>query len=308
MKPMFKPAVVTLACLACLSLFSCKTLDSLTNSISSLANQPPAGGGDHSARINEINSKLADIKQTRAKLSQERKLAENQRNECIFEMSKITGFGPKRPSGEMFNETLTIDPGMIYVMHDRNLTAATNEISRIDAELNQLNQEEANLQSERARLEENQNSRMATAEMAGGGGCFSADTDVLLPGGALKPIRHLQEGEQIVVFDEQTGALDVRPVVRTFALCENHYYLLNHSLRVTAMHRFLTDNGWVRVKDLKPGAKLKTRNGWTELETKEEIGVNGDVYNLQIEEHHNFFVTAKGTSYLVHNTGGGGSK
>lgn len=301
MKHMLKLAAVFCVCLA---LFGCKTIGSVTES----APPPAGGGGAQSSRINEINSKLANINQQMAKLKVDRNDAEVQRNEALIEMGKMTGFGPKVPSGEMFNETLTSDPGMLYVMHNNNCNIAREEIKRVDSEMNQLIQQEANLKSERTKLE--QAAKSPTAPAAGGGpvGCFSADTEVLLPGGALKPIRYLEEGERIVVFNEESGALDVRPVIKKFQFCQNHYFLLNDRIRVTAMHRFLTDEGWVRVQDLEPGARLKTQDGWTLLESKEAIGVDGDVYNLHVEEHHNFFVSAEGTSYLVHNSGGGGGK
>lgn len=302
MNRILKPALFLLVCLA---LSGCKTItSSLTDSISSLANQAPPGG--ESERINEINSQLAGIDQQLGKLKSDRDLAENQRNESLIEMGKITGMGPKAPSGEMFNETLTVDPGMIYVMHNNNCTAAREEMSRIDKEMSQLSQQASNLRGERAKLEQSLQSRNAPPDTGAGAGCFSADTAVLLPGGVLKPIRYIEEGERIVVFNEESGALDVRPVIGKYQFCQNHYFLLNHSIRVTAMHRFFTDGGWVRVKDLQPGARLKTREGWTLLESKEVIGVDGDVFNLQVEEHHNFFVAAGETSYLVHNTGGGG--
>ena len=301
MNRVLKPAIVFLACLA---LAGCETtISSVTDSISSLANRSPGGNSAQSARINQINSQLADNRQQQAKLKSDRNLAENQRNEALVEMGKITGFGPKHPSGEMFNETLTCDPGMLYVMHDKNCTAAREEIVRIDKETNHLSQQEASLKAERANLEEAAKSQNASPAVGALVGCFSADTEVLLPGGALKPIRNLEEGERIIVFDEESGALDVRPVIKKYQFCQNHYFLLNDSIRVTAMHRFLTSEGWVRVKDLEPGARLKTRDGWTELKTKEVIGVDGDVFNLQVAEHHNFYVTAEGTSYLVHNTG-----
>ena len=299
MNRMLKTAVVFCACLA---LFGCKTLGSVTES------SPPPAPGASSARINEINAKLAANRQQQAKLKADRTIYETQRNEALIEMAKMTGFGPKVPSGEMFNETLAADPGMVYVMHNNNCNAAREAIKEVDSEMNQLINQEASLKAERAKLEQAQ-AQQSTAKAPDIGspeGCFSADTEVLLPGGALKPIGHLEEGERILVFNEQSGALDARPVVKKYQFCQNHYFLLNKSIRVTAMHRFFTSEGWVRVKDLEPGAQLKTRDGWTLLETKEVIGVDGDVFNLQVEEHHNFFVAADGTSYLVHNTGGGG--
>lgn len=297
MNRMSKTAMVFLACLA---LVGCK----LTSS--SVTDPPPPANGAESARINQINSQMADIRQQQAKLKNDRNLAETQRNESLIEMAKITGFGPKVPSGEMFNETLTSDPGMIYVMHNNNCTAAMDEMKRIDSEMNHLAQKETNLKAEREKLEKFIQSNSAPPNTEASVGCFSADTEVLLPGGALKPIGHLEEGERVLVFNEESGALDARPVVKKYQFCQNHYFLLNHHIRVTAMHRFFTNEGWVPAKDLKPGQQLKTADGWTLLEAKEVIGVDGDVFNLQVEEHHNFFVTAEGTSYLVHNSGGGG--
>jgi hypothetical protein len=302
MKQMLKPAVVLFACLA---LIGCK---SMSDFITSVAQQPPPGGSPQSARVNEINSQLASARQQRAELTSDRAIAENQRNESLGEMGKITGFGPKYPGGQLFGEDLSSDPGMMYVMHNNNFTAATKEMNRIDRELESVDQQIANLQSERTRLEKVIQSQNPSPSFAGSGGCFSADTQVLLPGGAFKSIRDLKEGERIVVFNEQSGVLDIRPVIKKFRFYENHYFLLNNDMRVTAMHRFLTKKGWMRAKDLQPGMQLKTPDGWTVLESKELIGVEGDVFNLELEEHHNFFVNANGTSYLVHNTGGGGGK
>lgn len=138
-----------------------------------------------------------------------------------------------------------------------------------------------------------------------GGGCFTPDTQVLVSG-ATKAIAQVSPGDNVMVFNETSNAIDYRPVVTVFRFREDHYYLLNEDVRVTALHRFMTSEGWVRVQDLQLGMKLKTTNGWTVLKSKKRIEANVVVFNLEVEEHQNFFVAGGHESYLVHNCGGGG--
>jgi hypothetical protein len=87
---------------------------------------------------------------------------------------------------------------------------------------------------------------------------------------------------------------------------EDHYFLLNNQIRVTALHRFATDEGWVRAKDLRVGMRLKTENGFALLEAKKLIEAKIAVVNLEVDVNHDFYVMGGETAYLVHNTGGGG--
>jgi hypothetical protein len=259
---------------------------------------PPAGG-----RLGQINSELAAIEQQIEAKNSERAVCEEQRNASLIEIAKATGMGPKPPQ-DMFDEELAADPGMLISMHNQNMSLATAEMRRIDSEIHALNQKAANLRNERKTLE--QSAKPATSAPADGpGGCFTPDTAVLMERGG-KAIVNVAPGETVMVYDETSGRIGYRPVVNVFRFEETHYYLLNQTLRATSLHRFMTDSGWVPVKDLKIGMQLKTAEGWKALESKKLIAAPVAVFNLEVAEHHDFFIDDGTDRYLVHNTGGGG--
>ena len=211
--------------------------------------------------------------------------------------------GPKLPSAQ-FGEDQTDDPGMLISMHNQNLNVAREEINKIDAQMTQLGQQSAKLKGERAALEQAA-AKSSKTPSSSAGSCFTPDTHVLLTDG-VKSISTISAGETVMVYNEATGETDYRQVLKAFRGKEDHYYLLNKDIRATALHRFLTENGWVRAKDLEVGMKLKTWDGWVALESKKLIEAQVDVFNMEVDEHHDFFVTGASKSYLVHNTGGGG--
>lgn len=273
----------------------------LTSSLSNLTSSPATENA--SPRLSEINNQLAAIEQQKAQLRSDRALAEAQRNESLIEMSKLTGMGPKVPSGQLFGEDLAL-PGELITMHNANITAAREQMKEIDNKLEQLNQQAAALKGERTKLEQAiaQSSRTS---FASGGSCFTPDTQIQLPQGT-QSIVNLSAGEHLLVYNEETGDLTQRQILNVFRATEDHYFLINNDIRVTAMHRFMTGDGWVRAKDLKPGMRLKVVNGWKALESKKLIETPVEVFNMEVEEHHDFFVMGGKDGYLVHNTGGGG--
>ena len=136
--------------------------------------------------------------------------------------------------------------------------------------------------------------------------CFSRDTLVLTEEGPVA-IQNVHAGDKVLTSDE-AGAVSYRKVVKTTADINNHYYRINGEIEVTGYHRFFTNEGWKRVRDIQPGERIMTSQGdFKTVSTIEKFNVDLDVFNLQVEEHHNFFVSADGrTGYLAHNTGGGG--
>ena len=137
--------------------------------------------------------------------------------------------------------------------------------------------------------------------------CFPADMQVALADGRTESIARIKKGDLLLTYNEETGTLTKSPVVGTLEAVENHHYLFNGRIKVTAMHRIFTDKGWKRAQDIDMGDKIRTADG-----RFEEIGaidfVPGDleVYNLEVLQNHNFFVSPDGSdAYLVHNYGGG---
>jgi hypothetical protein len=277
-----------------------------STSLGNLVSTPPAEDPS-SGRLSAINNQLAAIDQQLAQLHSDRAIAETQRNESLIEMAKLTGMGPKPPSmGDFGSETLTVDPGMMISMHNANITIARETMKEIDAKIEQAYQQAATLKAERAKIEQAiaQSSRTS---FSGPGACFTPDTQVRLPQGT-KSISTLSAGEPVLAYDEETGQLAQSHIAAVLRGREDHYFLINNDLRATAMHRFLTESGWVRAKDLEPGMKLKTAEGWTVLTSKKLIDADIEVFNLEVDEHHDFFVLGAKESYLVHNSGGGGGK
>lgn len=295
---------MVLSITACFSTSLGNLASTVSTSVSNLASTPPAEDPS-SGRLGAINSQISSIEQQISKLQSDRAISETQRTESLLELGKLTG-GPRAPIASEFGETQAIDPGMLVSMHNANLTIAINEMKNIDAQITSLHQNAAALKAERAQIEQTiaQSSRTS---FSGPGACFTPDTQVRLPQG-IKNISTLSAGEPILVYDEETGQLAQSHITAVLRGREDHYFLINNDLRVTAMHRFFTETGWVRAKDMEPGMKLKTAKGWTVLTSKKLIDADVEVFNLEVDEHHDFFVLGAKESYLVHNSGGGGGK
>jgi hypothetical protein len=185
---------------------------------------------------------------------------------------------------------------------------ARERIEAIDRRLEELHVELAKLEAEREarkRKAERAQSLSPGPTPDATGGCFTPDTRILLPDG-VKNIAAMNVGDELVAYYEATGEMTPRPVVQTYRFPANHYFVINGEIRVTATHRFLTNRGWVRIKDLEIGDLLRTSEGWVPLESKEFVEANLEVFNLEVATNHHFFVVGEKHSYLVHNCGGGG--
>jgi len=137
-------------------------------------------------------------------------------------------------------------------------------------------------------------------------GCFTADTKILTEKG-YKRIDDIKVGHKVLTVDSE-GNPASNKVVKTLTFTNNHYYLINGNIKVTALHRFSTLNGWIRVRDLKIGDRIQMSDGFfEEITSKDLFSDDQTVYNLDIADNDNFFVSSDGKKgYLVHNCGGGG--
>ena len=133
---------------------------------------------------------------------------------------------------------------------------------------------------------------------------------VALADGRTESIARIKKGDLLLTYNEETGTLTKSPVVGTLEAVENHHYLFNGRIKVTAMHRIFTDKGWKRAQHIAMGDKIRMADGRFEGIVARDF-VPGDlaVYNLEVLQNHNFFVSPDGNdAYLVHNYGGGGTK
>lgn len=138
-----------------------------------------------------------------------------------------------------------------------------------------------------------------------GGGCFTAET-LVLTDNAAKKIADVVVGDVLLTYNSQ-GKIKTNRVSEALIFKNDHYFIINGKIKVTKMHRFFTEDGWKRVRDLEIGDLLQKSDGAFEaIRSKEFVPAQLTVYNLEIEDNHNFFVSSNGKDgYLVHNSGGG---
>jgi hypothetical protein len=137
--------------------------------------------------------------------------------------------------------------------------------------------------------------------------CFPTGTLVMMKDGDFRPIEQIRAGDAVLTLDVAGDVYVPRPVANVFTSPNTHYYLINGDLKATSGERFMTDKGWRYVDAIVPGDSIRSRDRWIPVETKELFKAGVTVYNLEVEDSHNFFVAVDPADpWLVHNTGGGG--
>ena len=157
---------------------------------------------------------------------------------------------------------------------------------------------------------------MVAIRGAGGGGCFTGDTFVSVPGGT-KRIEELQIGDIVCSFDDK-GKLHEGKVLKVHEH-ENERvvkYTLwgGQLLNATPNHWVLNQyNAFVEIDTLGPDDCLVDEfNHLLPIVSKEEAGLH-TVYNLTVEGHHTFIANTirvhnAGLGLKVVGSGGGGGK
>lgn len=136
----------------------------------------------------------------------------------------------------------------------------------------------------------------------GGGGCFLADTQVLMSNGETKNIQDVQVGEYVLSRSTQ-GDTKLIPaqVLETHAVEEEGYLVINQSLRVTPNHSVFINGKWSEIGFAQIGDVLVTQDGTEVLVSSIEwILGKHTVYNLEVENTHTYFANG----IWVHNQKG----
>jgi hypothetical protein len=278
---------------------SCLTSTSGSSASPTAAPTPPVNPAN--ARINAINAELVAVSSETTKLQSEETATENQRNESMLALSEAHGHGPHMVHGISDGE-ISIDPGMMISMHSQNVTIANTRLGEIRTQIASLTAKAGKLKNDRAAIEATLPSARGQAPI---GSCFTPDTLVMTQKG-LVPISLVQAESRVMTYDEATGQTYYRPVVQRTAGLENHYFIINGNLRVTALHRFMTDTGWKRASEMTVGTLVATSEGMQPIQSIHAVAVEVAVSNLEVEKDHDFYVSDGTRLYLVHNTGGGG--
>jgi len=135
--------------------------------------------------------------------------------------------------------------------------------------------------------------------------CFIAGTLTLTDDG-LVPIESIHKGDEVYSFIEETGSIELRPVLNTFCREVTELVIVttdSETINTTPTHPFMTEDlRWCEAGNLAAGARLKTLDGDVEtVISVERIALDTPVlvYNFEVAEGHTYFVTDTGV--LVHN-------
>ncbi|SHH48966.1 intein C-terminal splicing region/RHS repeat-associated core domain-containing protein [Clostridium collagenovorans DSM 3089] len=136
--------------------------------------------------------------------------------------------------------------------------------------------------------------------------CFVGETLVSTENGE-KRIDEIKEGEYVWAENIETGEKELKKVLRVY---ENetdkivHIKVNGEEIESTENHPFyVEERGWVSASELKVGDKLRSKED--KIVVVEEVEIEQlkekiKVYNLEVEDNHNYYVS--GNKVLVHNT------
>ncbi|MFA5106724.1 MAG: polymorphic toxin-type HINT domain-containing protein [Patescibacteria group bacterium] len=132
------------------------------------------------------------------------------------------------------------------------------------------------------------------------GGCFGADTAILMADKKTKPIQDIRVGD-IVLASAGDGTAAVKPAVvqGTSVHLVNTYLVINDSLVVTPEHPLFANDRWQPAGNLKTGDLLLGSDGKTKpIESVVTAGERSiPVYNLVVGTYHTYFANG----FLAHN-------
>ena len=133
--------------------------------------------------------------------------------------------------------------------------------------------------------------------------CFPAGTKVHTQWG-LADIEKLEVGVPVLTYNEETGEKEYKKVKKVMCRMTRRMCALELSngttLEVTPEHRFFTNGEWTPIEELNVSDTLQLKdNSIVVIENKIIFPTFVEVYNLEIEDNENYYVTEEGV--LVHN-------
>ena len=133
--------------------------------------------------------------------------------------------------------------------------------------------------------------------------CFSAGTKVHTQWG-LADIEKLEVGVPVLTYNEETGEQEYKKVKKVMRRMTRRMCALELSngttIEVTPEHRFFSNGEWTPIEELNVNDTLQLKdNSIVVIENKIIFPTFVEVYNLEIEDNENYYVTEGGV--LVHN-------
>ena len=133
--------------------------------------------------------------------------------------------------------------------------------------------------------------------------CFPAGTKVHTQWG-LADIEKLEVGVPVLTYNEETDEQEYKKVKKVMRRMTRRMCALELSngttLEVTPEHRFFCNGEWTPIEELNVNDTLQLKdNSIVVIENKIIFPTFVEVYNLEIEDNENYYVTEEGV--LVHN-------
>ena len=133
--------------------------------------------------------------------------------------------------------------------------------------------------------------------------CFPAGTKVHTQWG-LADIEKLEVGVPVLTYNEETGRQEYKKVKKVMRRMTRRMCAMELSngttIEVTPEHRFFSNGEWTPIEELNVNDTLQLKdNSIVVIDNKIIFPTFVEVYNLEIEDNENYYVTEEGV--LVHN-------
>lgn len=137
----------------------------------------------------------------------------------------------------------------------------------------------------------------------GKGGCFTAETRILMADGGYKAIKNIKKGDMILT-RKHAYSLELVPgeVTNTISHEVSEYLVINEDLEVTQEHVVFVNGKWDIAGNVKIGDNLQNKKG-EEIKVKSirKVFEPVMVYNFEVKDQHTYFAN----NFYVHNDKGG---
>ncbi len=131
------------------------------------------------------------------------------------------------------------------------------------------------------------------------GACFLPDTMISTENGKAM-IKDIKEGDVVVSYNEVSNKMESNKVTKVFKHQTESYLIINGKLKVTPNHPIFVNNQWQEIGSANIGDNIRTlNNGEETIFSIKQIKNSVEVFNLQVENNHNYFAE----DFLVHNKG-----
>lgn len=144
--------------------------------------------------------------------------------------------------------------------------------------------------------------RFGTTGTLDGTQCFDGETPIKIESG-YKKIKEIRPDDLVLSFNEKTKSFEYSRVLNRFNNGISNEMLEVKSERgkiiVTPDHLIHTSFGWKKAKDLSQEDRITSLNkiGYSKVLTINKIKYDQEVYDLEVENNHNYFADG----HLVHN-------